>query len=381
MSTLAFLFVGFVGALLLASCPAACHVPIIAEGSGNISSAAYISDPGKSWAVYGFLSPNQTEYFCFDAQKGEQIYLSMIKSANPAESDFCPSMALIGPGINANGQTVHGDRISIPDSDPDSDPDSHPDSHPDLHPDLHPDSHIYSLSNSLPLAGLPESYGILVLAGENTRNTTYEPFGPSSFIQLAEINLSAPEDGRYYAAVFSNATPGHYGLTVGYREEFGFMERIGLPLKLISVYLWSGQSPAMILIPYLMAEIVGILVFWRSSRRTAYSFAGTLAAFLFLATSASILNQTVFNLTRAPFGPEVYVSLGLAAFHAILGVVAIHLARGEAGLLQRVLIGVIGTIALLSGSGLIMGPILAVAASVLPSMNGPVLHLPRISRS
>lgn len=336
-------------ALLILSCAASGHVPIIAEGNENISSAAYISDPGKSWAVYGFLSPNQAEYCCFDVQKEERIYLSMIKSANPAERDFCPSMALIGPGIKSGGQTTHDGRVSIPDS--------------------------------LPVAELPENYGILLLAGENVRNATYEPFGPSSFIQLAEINLSAPEDGRYYTAVFNNATPGHYGLAVGYREEFGFMERIGLPLKLISVYLWSGQSPALILIPYLVAEIIGILVFWRSSRRTAYSFAGTLAAFLFLATSASILNQTVFNLTRAPFGPEVYVSLALAAFHALLGVATIHLARGEAGLLQRVLIGVIGTIALLSGSGLIMGPILAVAASVLPSMNGPVLHLPRLSRS
>jgi len=326
-------------ALLMLSPTALAHVPLIAEGNDNLSSAVYIPDPGKSWAIYGFLESNRTEYYSFDLQKGERIYLSLIKSANPAEKSFCPGMALIGPGIKNDG--------ALPDQ----------------------------------IMPVMPGYGVMTIAGKSAANATYEPFGPSSFIELAELNLSAPQDGRYYAAVYSNATPGHYGLAVGYREEFGFTERIGSPLRLISVYLWSGQSPSMILIPYLVAEIIGLLVFWRSSRRTAYSFAGTLAAFLFLATSASILNQMVFNLTRAPFGPEVYVSLVIATFHALLGVAAIHLARGEAGILQRALMGVIGTIALLSGSGLIMGPILAIAASVLPSMNGPVLRMPRLSGS
>ncbi|MCX6676298.1 MAG: hypothetical protein NTW84_07765, partial [Methanothrix sp.] len=52
---------------------------------------------------------------------------------------------------------------------------------------------------------------------------------------------------------------------------------------------------------------------------------------------------------------------------AILGVATLRLARGEAGILQRVLLAVIGTIALLAGSGLILGPLLAIAASMLPS--------------
>lgn len=317
-------------------------MPLIAEGNENISSAEHISNPAKSWAIYGFLESNQTEYYSFDMQKGERIYLSMVKSANPVEKSFSPGMVLIGPGIKNDSVMPLPDHVLLP---------AHP------------------------------SFGVLARDSRSGANATYEPFGPSSFIELAELNLSAPQDGRYYAAIFSNATPGHYGLVVGYREEFGFMERIGSPLRLISVYLWSGQSPSMILIPYLVAEFVGLFVFWRSSRRTAYSFAGTLAAFLFLATSASVLNQTVFNLTRAPFGPEVYVSLTIAAFHALLGVAAIRLARGEAGLLQRVLMGIIGTVALLSGSGLIMGPILAIAASVLPSMNGPILRVPRLSGS
>jgi len=117
----------------------------------------------------------------------------------------------------------------------------------------------------------------------------------------------------------------------------------------------------------LAAEIIGLLVFWRGPRRTAYCLAGTLAGFLFLATSASVITQIIINLARVPFGQEVYISLTIAVFHAILGVAALRLARGEAGILQRVLLAVIGTIALLAGSGLILGPLLAIAASMLPS--------------
>ena len=146
-----------------------------------------------------------------------------------------------------------------------------------------------------------------------------------------------------------------------------------MPFRLISVYLWEGQNLGLLFLPYLLAEIIGLLIFWRGSRHTAFCLAGTLAGFLFLATSASILTQMVFSLSRAPFGPEVYITLAIAVFHALLGVAVIRLARGEAGILQRILMAILGTIALLAGSGLIMGPILAMAASLLPSKKGSIL--------
>jgi hypothetical protein len=127
----------------------------------------------------------------------------------------------------------------------------------------------------------------------------------------------------------------------------------------------------------LIAEVIGILVFWRGRRRTSFCLAGTLAGFLFLATSASVFTEMVFSLSRAPFGPEVYITLAIAVFHALLGVAGIRLARGEAGILQRALLAVLGTVALLAGSGLILGPILAIAASLLPSKSGSILFLKR----
>jgi len=328
---------GVLAALVMLSWTSMAHVPLISEEKENISHAMHISDMAKSWAIYGFIKPNALHYYSFDMKKDQRIYLSLIKSANPQERDFGPVMILIGP------------KIKTADDAPD-------------------------------WIQLPKDLGGMVAATKSASSVTYEPFGPSSFIEMAELDLPAPESGRYYVAVYSKSTQGHYGLVAGYREEFSFADRIVSPVMLIFVWLWSGQSPGMILIPYFVAEIISILIFWRSSRRTAYSFAGTNAAFLFLATSSSVIGQTVFNLTRAPFGPEVYISLAIALFHSILGVISLRLARSEAGMLQRILMGVIGTMALLAGSGLIVGPILAIAASMLPSMKGSVLSMPN-SRS
>lgn len=327
--------------------PASAHVPLMAGGNENISSAMHISDPGKSWAVYGTLLKDQVHYYSFDMEEGERIYLSLFKSADAKENDFLPALLLLGPGLNTS--------------------------------DLPPGQ----------LALPAQASGLKILAAESksAAGAVYEPFGPSSFKEIAEINLTAPKSARYYAAVYrtpnsnnikstdnTSATLGHYGLAIGYREEFGFRERVTAPLQIISVYLWEGQSLGVILIPYLVAEILALLLFWRGSRRTSFCLAGSLAGFLFLASSASVLTQLVFNLTRAPFVPEVYITLAIAILHAFLGVATIRLARGEAGLLQRVLLAVLGTLALLAGSGLIMGPILALAASLLPSRSGSIFR-------
>ena len=331
--------------LLLLSAPAFSHVPLMAEDNDNISRAMHISDADKSWAVYGLLPEQAAHYYSLDRKEGERIYLSLFKTADPGENGYRPTLLLIGP---------------------------------DLEEDIKPD-HLPPLP--------PGALQLKLLRGDEktAAAATYEPFGPSSFIELAEINITSPEAGRYYAAVYDSASEsignnsshvsgggGHYGLAVGYEEEFSFTDRFLTPLRLISVYLWEGQSLGMILIPYLLAGIIALLFFWRGSRRTSFCLAGLLSGFLFLATSASVFNQMVFSLTRAPLGPEVYITLAIGVFHALLGVASIRLARGEAGILQRALLAVIGTIALLAGSGLIIGPLLSMAASFLPSRSGNI---------
>ena len=346
--------------LLLLSFAAAGHVPLIGGGNDDISTAIQISNPAKSWAVYATLDNETEHYFSFDFKEGDRIYLGLLKSTDPADEDFQPMLVLMGPGIGQSSSTTAGqpEGIVLPEN------------------TVLPENIV-----------LPESLTDLgVLAADGREETaTYEPFGPSSYIKLAEINLSAPQSGRYYAAVYESGMNnskeeaslaaeavdakrgGHYSLVVGYREEFSFTDRMIAPIQIASVYLWEGQSLFMILIPFLVALIVAGLIYWRASRRSPFSLAGTLAGFLFLGTSSLVLTQMIYSLTRAPYGPEVYITMAIILFHALLGVASIRLARGEAGILQRSLLAVIGTIALLGGSGMILGPILGIAASVLPT--------------
>ena len=342
--------------LLLLSFAAAGHVPLIGGGNEDISTAIHISNPAKSWAVYATLDNETEHYFSFDFKEGDRIYLGLLKSTDPADEDFQPMLVLMGPGIGQSSSTTAGQPEGI----------------------VLPENTV--LPENIVLPQSLTDLGVLAADGKE-ETATYEPFGPSSYIKLAEINLSAPQSGHYYAAVYTNRTKkvaadvsaasaidkGHYSLVVGYREEFSFTDRMIAPIQIASVYLWEGQSLLMILIPFLVALIAGGLIYWRAGRRSPFSLAGTLAGFLFLATSSLVLTQMIYSLTRAPFGPEVYITVAIILFHAILGVACIRLARGEAGILQRSLLAVIGTIALLGGSGMILGPILGIAASVLPT--------------
>jgi hypothetical protein len=306
--------------LLLAAAQA--HVPIISGGQEEISSATPISNAEKSWAIYSFLDSGRLQYYSLNVEGGQRIYLTLLASTNPQEDGFQPSMALLGPGLENKGDLPKGLEV-------------------------------------------PAGYGHVALEGHRVGTAIYEPFGPSSYFSLAEIDLPAPEPGRYYVAVYGNDS-GHYSLAVGFLEKFSFAERITSPLLLLYVYSWEGQSPITILMPWIAAALVGATLILLGSKRAPFYCAGTMAALLFIGTSASVLAQTVFSLTRAPYGPEVAISLALAVIPAVLGVIALRLSRGEAGILQRSILAAIGMLALLAGSGLIIGPVLAVVASVLP---------------
>ena len=368
--------------LLLLSVTASGHVPLIGGGNEDISSALHISNPAKSWAVYAVLENENAHYFSFDVKEGDRIYLGLLKSTDPADEVFLPNLFLMGPGI--------GDMGSSSGPQDEGNTTSESINTESINTIAITEGTVLLESSALPDSiVLPEGLkdlGVLAAYGREGK-ATYEPFAPSSYIRLAEINLFAPQSGRYYAVVYDNnknstdedaslaaakavdtKRGGHYSLVVGYREEFSFTDRMIAPIQVASVYIWEGQSLIMILIPFLVALIVGSLIYWRASRHSPFSLAGTLAGFLFLATSSLVLTQMIYSLTRAPYGPEVYITMAIILFHALLGVASIRLARGEAGILQRSLLAVIGTIALLGGSGMILGPILGIAASFLPTI-------------
>jgi hypothetical protein len=299
------------------------HVPVIAEGNENISSAMAISDPSKSWAIYDELMPGEGKYYSFDIQQGQRIHLSLLTSSDPKDEDFTPSMVLMGPGINSV-ETLQG------------------------------------------IVYVPDGYGAIAAESKRSDQAIYEPFGPSSYYQIAELDMAAPITGTYYVSVFDLIEGGSYGLVIGYRETFTIYERIISPIQLISVYRWEGQSLAFIFMPMIITLILGIFLMLRSDLHGPFSTAGFLSGLLFLGSSLTILMQIIFNLTRTQIGPEVAISLALAAIPAILGIGAINISLKKPDLKRRVSLLIIAILAALIGTGILVGPALAAIASALP---------------
>jgi len=196
-------------ALLFLIHAASAHAPLIAESGGNISTAMHIDDPSKSWAIYGTIPAGGVQYYSFSFARGDRISLELIGA--PLDRMFLPGFALIGPGLAAEGRLPQAVEV-------------------------------------------PAGNFAIAVNGTAPPGATYEPFAPGSFYRLGSIDLAAPENGTYYAAVYSE-TAGNYALAVGYREAFTLEEWIMLRTRLTSYYRWEGQG-----IPEIIGPMMAILL-------------------------------------------------------------------------------------------------------------------------
>ncbi|MDH5483454.1 MAG: hypothetical protein OEY22_11360 [Candidatus Bathyarchaeota archaeon] len=309
------------------------HSPLIPGSNESLETAMVIYDPGKSWAIYSELHEGEeSQYYSFNIGQGERIYITLLKSTASGDRNFLPSLVLMGP--NVTNQGVVPSYVEI-----------------------------------------PENSGSFLVNGTQPSEATYEPFSPSSFYSLAEIDMNAPSSGNYYIAVFEPSHGGHYGLAVGYIEEYTLEEWILIPYSLISVYQWQGQSPFVIYAPMAITIAVGLgFIVWRRSRlkvpQTLFAWIGALAALSFLGTSVTTVFQMFIALTYAPFVPEVGITVLLALIPLLLGLAAIRLSlrSGEKVVVRkRIYLGAIGVIALFMWAGLFFGPALAIIGSLIPS--------------
>ena len=71
--------------LTLVLAPAAsAHVPIGAGDNESLATARRISDPLKSWALYGdLLGGGQSQYYTFNIAQGQSIHLSLLTTTDP----------------------------------------------------------------------------------------------------------------------------------------------------------------------------------------------------------------------------------------------------------------------------------------------------------
>jgi hypothetical protein len=323
--------------LLFVVSSAMAHAPLGSGDNESIDKATVIPDPTKSWAIYAQLhSDGDAQYYAFNITTGQKIHAMLFKSMRSEESGFTPRLVIIGPNITGQGTIPNYVNVTIPSGD-----------------------HARVVESKEPTA-------------------TYEPFSPSSFISLSDETIDSPVEGTYYVVVYeqsSTPTGGHYGLAIGDRETYTIDEWIFIPSNLMTIYQWEGQSLVLVLTPMIAALIAGIiLITWRFKKQrnlaNPNAWLGAIAGLTFIGTAATILYQMLAAATRVAVGAEALITLIFAIVPLAIGLLTLRLSIKDSdrvSVKKRVYYVILGFAALFMWAGLIIGPILAILASVMPT--------------
>jgi hypothetical protein len=280
----------------------------------------FIPDPTKSWAIYGELHEGrEAHYYRFEIEKGQRISISLMKPTNTEYEGFMPGFVLMGPEYVEKSASENA----------------------------------------------------IVVAGMQPAEATYEPFAPSSFYQLAELNIPAPESGTYHIAVFEPFQGGHYSLAIGQRETFTIIEWILIPFSLLSIYQWEGQSLIIIFLPVAVITALGLIFLWKKNwiPKTLFEWTGIIGGFLFIGTGFLVIFQMALAVIRTSMVQEAAVTVLFAIIPIILGIWIIRIImqnREKIDARKRAYLAILGIFALFVWAGFLVGPVLAVLASIIP---------------
>lgn len=316
--------------LLLCVTSVQAHVPFIGSDNEALETATYITDPLKSWAIYGELrNPPVVNYYRFDMEEGQRLRLMLF---TPEEGLFTPGLVIMGPNIEPQG--------TVPD-----------------------------------FVSVPPGATAMVVEGKRPEKASYEPFTPASQYELVDIDMNIRASGRYYVAVYEPLRGGAYGLAVGYKEEFSLVEWIRVPLDVVRIHQWEGQSPGFILAPLLAVLAGGFgILFWQRKKggsvpRNTFGWLGSFVSYLYLGSSAIIFTQMAIALTRTTVTSAIIVTIIFALLPLIAGIGMLRVAlsvRDKVELKARLKMAILGIVGLFIWAGLVIGPFIAIVASLLP---------------
>jgi len=310
------------------------HSPLFPKENHSFTSAYEIGDPAKSWATYTSLDhTDKGDYYQFSLSTGERIVVSLFTSESPATSGFLPSFALLIPDL------VKQDTVP---------------------------SYVE----------VPDDYGVVVVSGTDPGLASFEPFTPGWLYEVAELDIKAPSDGIYYIVVFDYAqNTGNYALPIGFLEEWIPTEIISLQYNLRQIYSWEGQNPFVAALPIIITLIIGSIVFyWCNKRgqdpRGLSKWLAAFAGLAFIGSAADRVNQTLLSLGLTGIHREAAISFIFVVISIIFGVLVLRYAlRNDMRLTKRrrIILIVLGVVALFSWTGLYFGSALAIAAALVPS--------------
>jgi hypothetical protein len=311
------------------------HAPLGTQDNESIGKATVIPDPTKSWALYSALnSDGDPQYYKFNISGGQTIHVLMYKSLRPEDANFTPVLVLLGQNVNATGDIPS--KITV-----------------------------------------PAEYKAQLIHS-TTPQPSYEPFSPGILAYVTDLTISNATSGQYYLVVYeasNNPTGGHYGLAIGDRETYTIDEWVLIPLNLISIYQWEGQSLALVVSPMLVTLIVGLIfVGWRQRKQCDLAnpmvWFAAVAGLTFVGTAVSTFFQLLFGASQVSVGVDVVITIVFASIPLILGLATLRITlknSSKATMRKRIYFIILGVAALFIWAGLIIGPILAILAALMPT--------------
>lgn len=170
------------GAGLIAPRSAEAHQPYCEFADLTFETAWQVPDASISYAYYANLYPaDDVDYFQFEADAGQDVFISMTIPDIEGQEDFVPMMAIFGPGLDADAGADVPARVTTPDG---------------------------TGALVVPMIDEPEHF--------------FEPFGRRHYWQWQETTFTAPEAAAYTVAVWHpEQTLGRYTFVIGKREVIG----------------------------------------------------------------------------------------------------------------------------------------------------------------
>jgi len=201
--------------------PAQAHQPIWGAETGVTT----IPNLSTSFAVYRDLkAPAQVDYYALAAKAGDRLWAGINIPAVPGLEHYGVTVALFGPGL--------------------------PLADPAAVPFEYPDGVGAVLFNSQPGADF------------------FEPFTQTNYWGRQRFDLTLPETGTYYLAVWNPAgQTGKYVMDTGRAEVFGPGDIFNFPIWWVRVHLFFGHGPYLAGLAAALVVLGVAFVAWRRRAR------------------------------------------------------------------------------------------------------------------